>query len=153
MWLAALCSLAMGAPRSIAYVGVNLAGAEFGEVAPGRLGVFGRDYIYPTQDEVRYFVSRGMNLFRIPFRWERLQPKPNAEFDAAEAARLRTIVRAVTSAGAVAVLDPHNYGRYYGRTIGSPEVPLAAFADFWKRLAREFGKDQRVWFGLMNEPH
>lgn len=137
----------------IPYAGVNLAGAEFGQVAPRRLGTFGRDYTYPTAQEVAHFVSRGMNLFRIPFRWERLQPQLNRPFDREESARLQAIVRAATSAGAVAVLDPHNYARYYGKTIGDPEVPVSAFADLWRRLAREFGSNPKVWFGLMNEPH
>jgi endoglucanase len=50
---------------------VNLAGADFGE---GNLpGTFDVDYTYPTFEEVDYFVGKGMNVFRIPFRWERLQ--------------------------------------------------------------------------------
>lgn len=51
--------------------GVNLAGAEFG--GNSIPGVFGTDYIYPLEEEVDYFVGKGMNVFRIPFRWERLQ--------------------------------------------------------------------------------
>ncbi|MCX7799947.1 MAG: glycoside hydrolase family 5 protein, partial [Fimbriimonadales bacterium] len=129
------------------------AGAEFGSVEPGSVGVHGRDYVYPDERSVRYFRSKGFNLFRIPFSWERLQPRLNAPFDPAEEARLRALVSAVVRSGAVAVLDPHNYARYHGRTIGSPEVPIEAFSAFWARLAGSYRGERRVWFGLMNEPH
>lgn len=151
--LVALAAAAWGSAPSLAYAGVNLAGAEFGEVASGRLGVFGKDYTYPTAEEVRYFRRKGMNVFRIPFRWERLQPQPGAALDPAEASRLRAVVREVLAAGAVAILDPHNFARYYGKTIGGPDVPISAFADLWAHLAKEFARSDRVWFGLMNEPH
>jgi hypothetical protein len=47
---------------------VNLAGPDFGTQVPG---VLGTDYLYPTTDEIDYFVARGMNVFRFPFLWER----------------------------------------------------------------------------------
>jgi endoglucanase len=50
------------------------------------------------------------------------------------------------------VLDPHNYARYHGELVGSDAVPDSAFADFWRRLASEFVDDERVAFGLVNEP-
>ena len=54
-----------------AFAGVNLAGAEFGEYSlPGTINT---DYTYPLEAEVDYFVRKGMNTFRIPFLWERLQ--------------------------------------------------------------------------------
>ena len=58
------------------YRGVNLAGAEFGTALPGTED---RDYKWPTSSEVDYFVSKGMNTFRIGFKWERLQPVANGE--------------------------------------------------------------------------
>ena len=53
----------------------------------------------------------------------------------------------------VVLLDPHDYARYYGKAVGGPDVPDAAFADFWGRLAAQYKDNPRVWFGLMNEPH
>jgi endoglucanase len=58
------------------------------------------------------------------------------------------------------VLDPHNYakrrlaaeGWKTEHLIGSREVPAAAFAEFWARLAKAFSFDDRIIFGLMNEP-
>lgn len=51
------------------------------------------------------------------------------------------------------VLDIHNYSKYYGYKMGGPEVPLATFADLWRRLAVIFNSDNAVIFGLMNEPN
>jgi endoglucanase len=140
--------------------GVNLAGADFGEQALP--GVFDKDYTYPTHAEVDYFVGKGMNVFRIPFRWERLQPAVGADFDADEQGRLEDIVAYATSQGASVILDPHNYARYYGSLIrvgvGAQifveTVPTVLdFAALWTRLAGIFGSNSKAIFGLMNEPH
>lgn len=133
------------------YTGVNLAGAEFGEDSlPGTIG---ENYSYPLPEEVDYFLSKGMNIFRLPFRWERLQQSLNADFDVTELGRLDAVVSYATRQGARVVLDPHNYARYHGELIGSKSVPNAAFADFWSRLASKYKDNDRVIFGLMNEPN
>lgn len=138
------------AQSTIRFTGVNLAGAEFGEQSlPGS---YGSDYIYPTQTEVDYFVGKGMNVFRLPFRWERLQRAQYASFDASELARINAFVSYATGKGASVVLDPHNYARYYNQVIGEG-VPVDAFADFWIKLANQFKSNDRVIFGLMNEPN
>jgi endoglucanase len=139
-----------GPGMKVERAGVNLAGAEFGAAVPG---VYDKDYTYPTTSEIDYFVARGMNVFRIGFLWERMQPTLNGDLDTAEVARLTNIVSYATSAGAMAVLDPHNYARYGGAIIGSTAVPNTAFADFWGKLAGLFKDDPLVAFGLMNEPH
>ena len=128
-----------------------MAGAEFG---PGRLpGVYNTDYTYPSASSAAYFQGKGMNLVRVPFLWERLQPILNQALDTAELARLTTLVNQVTAAGVQVQLDPHNYARYQGQLVGSASVPNTAFADFWRRLAESFKDNRLVVFGLMNEPH
>jgi endoglucanase len=139
------------------FTGVNLAGAEFGESnLPGTYGQTG-DYVYPNAAEVSYFVGKGANTFRVPFRWERLQRSLNADFDATELSRLDAFVTSATQAGAYIVLDPHNYARYRsGGTetiIGNGAVTNAAFADFWSRLANVYKDNDHVIFCLMNEPN
>lgn len=144
------------AQSSLLYTGVNLSGAEFGTKLPG---LFGVDYTYPTNSEVDYFIGKGMNTFRIPFRWERLQRTLDGPLDATELTRLTRIVDYATSRGAQVVLDPHNFARYHGRAddptqglIGT-EVPDSAFANFWSQLATTFSDNRRVIFNLINEPH
>ncbi|MFL6626934.1 MAG: glycoside hydrolase family 5 protein [Vitreoscilla sp.] len=131
--------------------GVSLSGAEFG--AGSLPGNHGSDYIYPGTSSVAYFRSKGMNIMRLPFLWERLQPSLDQPFDAAELARLTDFVAQATAGGSTVLLDPHNYARYRGNLIGSAAVPYAAFADFWSRLATQFKGNGKVVFGLMNEPN
>src|SRR4029079_12419093 len=84
--------------RALTYTGVSLAGADFGEsVLPG---TYNSNYTYPTTAEVDYFLGKGMNTFRIPFRWERLQQSAGGAFNSAELARLNNIVNYATSHGA-----------------------------------------------------
>jgi len=135
----------------LAWRGVSLAGAEFGEAELP--GTYGKHYIYPDPSSAAYFAGKGMNLVRLPFSWERLQRSLNGGFDSTELARLKSFVATVTAAGTTVLIDPHNYARYNGKLIGSSEVPIGAFADFWSRLAAEFKGHAKVMFGLMNEPH
>jgi endoglucanase len=140
-----------GARAALLYTGVNLAGAEFTDgVLPG---VYNAHYTYPTRSEVDYFVGKGANTFRLPFRWERLQRSLNAPFDAAELGRVDAFVSYATSNGGYVVLDPHNYARYDGTVVGTGPVTRAAFSDFWSRLATRYKGNDHVIFGLMNEPN
>ncbi len=159
---------AQPAQAVITFTGVNLAGAEFGTAGNGAAlpGTFGTQYTYPNQDEVNYFRNKGLNLVRLGFRWERLQPAKNSTFNAAELNRLHTFVSQTTAKGVSVILNPHNFARYYPGTadfatmqsgskgiIGSAEVPNSAFADFWSRLAAIYRTNSLVIFGLMNEPN
>jgi endoglucanase len=135
----------------IKWRGVNLAGAEF---TPNTLpGTYGHQYIYPNVNSVDYYKTKGMNLVRLPFLWERLQPTLNSSFDANELARLKAFVDSTTAKGVSVLIDPHNYARYRQQVIGSTAVPYTAFGDFWSRLATVFKGNPRVLFGLMNEPY
>ncbi len=146
LWLAPVSRSA----SPVRFAGVNLAGADFGETnLPGTYGV---DYIYPTNAEVDYFMGKGMNIFRLPFRWERLQRSLNGNFDSAEQGRLDSFVSYATGRGAYVLLDPHNYARYNGQLVGSA-IPNSTLADFWTRLANLYKGNSRVIFGLMNEPN
>jgi endoglucanase len=130
--------------------GVNIAGAEFnGKTLPG---IAGKDYFYPKPGTLDHFASEGMNVIRVPFRWERIQPSLNGELDAAEYRRLADTVHEATAKKLFVILDVHNYAAYRGAPIGSPDVPVSAFANLWKRLAGKFRKETQVGFGLMNEP-
>jgi endoglucanase len=129
--------------------GLNIAGSEFGH--PG--GAYGTDYIYPSETEFAFAAASGLSVIRLPFLWERLQPRLDGAFDIEELGRLHAAVSHAEGVGLSVILDPHNYARYFEQTIGSPQVPVAAFASFWRDLAKIFRNDPHVIFGLMNEPH
>jgi aryl-phospho-beta-D-glucosidase BglC (GH1 family) len=97
------------AGSSLAFAGVNLAGAEFGKVP----GTYATDYTYPAPASIDYFSQLGFNLIRVPFRWERLQPTLASPFAATD-------------------------GWSADHLIGSNLVPAAAFTDYCRRLAAVF---------------
>lgn len=148
---------------TVPYRGVNLSGAEFGQ--QHLPGTFGTDYTYPTCEEVEYFIHKGMNTFRLPVRWERLQRSLKGPLDSGEIGRIRQFVDAATARGARVILEPHNFAGYgwtgdaasqpESHVIGGSGVPIDALADFWGKVAKEvkrFDHPERVVFGLMNEP-
>lgn len=131
--------------------GINLPSGTFGaEKIPGE---YGRDYFYPDRKDVDFYTALGMNVFRIGFMWERMQPQLMQPLDRDEVRRLDGAVRAALGANATVILDLHNFGRYRGQVLGSPAVPGASLADFWKRLSQTYKDTDGVMFGLMNEPH
>lgn len=147
-------------PAAIKYAGVNLGGAEFGQ--NNLPGTYNTHYTYPNQSEVNYFGGKGMNIIRLPFRWERLQQATNAPLNATELGRLHTFVSATTAKGIHVILEPHNFARYFPDTanfqsstqglIGS-YYPNAVFSNFWWRVANIYKTNQHVIFNLMNEPN
>ncbi|KIM24877.1 glycoside hydrolase family 5 protein [Serendipita vermifera MAFF 305830] len=132
------------------YFGVNQSSAEFGDgIVPG---ILDKTYTWPSPSSIDFFLSKGMNSFRIPFMMERLAPPTTGltgAFDSAYLQGLKTIVSYITSKGGYAAIDPHNYARYEGSVITN----YAAFQTFWQHLAQEFIHDPNVIFDLNNEPY
>ncbi len=167
-----------GDPFAVFYRGANLSGAEhgiendgteiWGEATPG---IEGSQYAWPDpetnpeMDEIDLFLQRGMNFYRLPIAWERIQQTLNGPLDPGYLGRLHDTVDAIRSRGATVMIDIHNYARYKSQAepdespsplIGSAEVPMDALADLWGKLASEFGEASEtspIWFDIMNEPH
>ncbi len=112
------------ASSRLVYEGVSLAGAAFGSAIPG---TYNSDYTYLMTTEVDYFAGKGMNIIRLPFRWERLQQSLGGDLNAAELARMDAVVAETTAKKVYIILDPHNYARYKSNGY--------------------------VFFALMNEPY
>ena len=144
-------------PAKTFLFGVNLAGAEFDEEnMPGTLD---QHYTYPNAAELDYYKSKGLDLVRLPFRWERLQHEFGGELEPENLAAIKEFVAMVSERNMHVILDLHNYGRYrVGNTeiiIGeNSDVSIANIRDFWTKLASEFKNRESVWgYGIMNEPH
>ncbi len=154
-----------GDPFSVFYRGANLSGAEhgidndgtedWGDATPGEEG---SQYAWPDpdtneeMDEIDLFLQRGMNFYRLPIAWERIQQSLYGELDANYLGRLHDTVEAIRSRGATVMIDIHGYARYKSQgaadedaspIIGSAEVPSDALADLWGKLATEFGETSR----------
>ena len=133
-------------------VGVNLSGAGFGpSVVPGKHGT---NYTYPAESYYKKYSDLGMPLVRLPFLWERIQPKLNSPLNTEEFARLKQSLDFAQKHNVKVILDLHNYYRYYGKLIGSKEVPISSFAAVWKQIVQQVVNHPAVeGYGLMNEPH
>jgi endoglucanase len=146
--LAAILVLLAQTAAAATYRGVNIAGGEFG----GPPGSYGKKYIYPDERQMRALRDTDMNVFRVPVRWERLQPETNRPLDEPEMARIDSVIRTAGALGASVIIDIHNYGRLKRQNIGTVAVPATAFCDLWARLAKRYRDKPHVIFGLMNEP-
>lgn len=148
--VALLGSALAGAPAAAGCLrGVNLSGAEFGTI-PGRPN---HDYAYPSADEFRRVAALGFSAIRLPFRWERLQPKPLGPLDPAELERLDATLAAARGAGLSTILDLHNFGHFGPERLGTPALPAGTLADVWARLAAHVKGDPALVLSLMNEPY
>lgn len=136
----------------IGLIGVNLSGATFGtKNIPGKHGT---NYIYPSEDYYKRYSDIGIKLIRLPFRWERIQHEIGSDLSPKELALLIRSLDLANKYGMKVILDMHNYYRYYGDLIASPQVPIHEFANTWSRLASETKEHPGLFgYGLMNEPH
>ncbi len=122
-------------------VGVNLSGQEQLTLPD----------VYPSDGEIQYYASKGLNIIRLPIAWERLQPTLGGPLSASELSQVARVVSYANSLGMAVDLDLHNYGNYNGQPISSAAVPISDFVNVWGQLATQFA-GSNVLFGLMNEP-
>ncbi|MGZ4650667.1 MAG: glycoside hydrolase family 5 protein [Kineosporiaceae bacterium] len=151
-----------GLPRGVAVAsGAFGSGSPGGRSADGNAEHYGFDYTYDTTTSYAYLASRGVRVIRLAVAWERVQPVPFGPLDGTQVRYLQQVMRWSEQLGLVVVLDLHGYGdrpvpgRAGGRSarLGSPALPLAAFADVWRRLAALVAdRPVVVGYGLLNEP-
>jgi endoglucanase len=128
------------------WLGVNQSGAEFGEkIYPG---TWGKEFIFPSKNAIQNLVGQGYNIFRVSFSMERLAPNTlTGAFDANYLRNLTDTLNYVTSTGAYAIPDPHNYGRYFGNIITS----TSDFQTFFTNFAKQLSSNSRIVFDTNNE--
>src|SRR3954469_23937390 len=114
-------------------IGVNLSGGEYGST----IGIYGKNYIYPSQKSLSYYAEKGMDVIRLPFDLERVQQKKDGALSSAELARIDSVVDNAKALGMKVVLDPHGYGSAFGGLIGT-KTSNDSFADFWGKMAAHF---------------
>jgi endoglucanase len=147
--------------------GVNLSGAEWGKNSSTDT------QFWPTEEELDYYKSKGMNTVRLMLSWEQLQPKLGGPLDTAEINRLKDFLREADERGIKVLVTGGSFARYTlnhgpfgagadgqvnGTRVGADGVPVAAMADFWTRMVNEINSDpvaSRAVGGwdLTNEPH
>ncbi|KAK1853969.1 extracellular endoglucanase [Colletotrichum chrysophilum] len=132
------------------FTGVNESGGEFGQAnLPGQLG---KDYTWPNKTAIDTLRAAGLNTFRIGTMMERIIPdKLTGTINETYFSGLEDTQSQQTDnyRGSYAVIDPHNYGRYYGNIITSS----ADFGAWWKTVAARFKDNEKVIFDTNNEYH
>jgi endoglucanase len=125
------------------------------------------DYTKNSESTYQYFASKGLNLFRVAFRWERLQPTLSGPLDPVYLGYIKENVAWAKKYGGKVVLAMKNNARYNmvldGVTVeciidqsydGEIMVSTADFSDVWRRLSAAFKGESAVYaYGLENEPH
>jgi aryl-phospho-beta-D-glucosidase BglC (GH1 family) len=142
--------------RNQPFLGVNLASACGGQV-PGTLG---QNYTYPSVQDLQYFKSKGVRLFRFPFKWERMQHDVNGALDLdLDVAKMKEVIAEAERLGMYVMPDMHNFCR---RIIDettykfgeSDALTKEHFGDVWKKLALELKSFTNIWgYDIMNEPY
>ncbi|KAK3685196.1 glycoside hydrolase superfamily [Podospora appendiculata] len=174
--IAACAAVLPSVSATIFYAGVAESSGEFGVWSatatrgtglPGRFGV---DYSFISNSGIDTMVDKNkVNLFRVAFLLERMCPLSyglGAKFDETHYNYYKQAIDYITKTkGAYAILDPHNYMRYndpssqpftgsvIGNTTDKTAATTAQFGAFWGELAKRFASNEKVIFGLMNEPH
>ncbi|WP_022980375.1 glycoside hydrolase family 5 protein [Ideonella sp. B508-1] len=98
---------------------------------------------FPGEEHIIYYKSVGFNAIRLPITWESAQPALMGSLDSAYLNDLKQFLAKAEAQGMPVMVEVHNYDRYQGKLIGSPEVPVSAFQDLWRRLAGAL-KDQKM---------
>lgn len=64
-------------------------------------------------------MGQGFNIFRVPFVMERMLSEEDLTSSLAPAylANYTGTINYITDNGAYAIVDPHNFGRFYGSII------------------------------------
>lgn len=130
---------------------------------------------YPRHDErlIDYFAGKGVTAIRFLVGWEALQSQLMGSIPAANAGNYKTyydnykrIVDYATNIHGMTVLvTPWQYEgtcnfdggisgpTWRGQLVGSAGVSMAAWSDFWTKLAGKFADNPKVEFVLVTEPH
>ena len=150
--------------------GTNLAGMEmlYSDYDQASGPVADTNYpVYDTRD-IDYFAGKGISAFRFLFSWEAVQPHLGDTIPYADGGNYQAyfdnyqrIVNYATGLGIQVIVEPWQAdsgggaggARWRGDLVGSAQVPIAAFADFWGRMAANFRDNPLVSYGLVNEPN
>ncbi|ATB27083.1 glycoside hydrolase family 5 protein [Melittangium boletus] len=149
------------APAQSYVRGINI--MDLGNAAGALPGVMGTNYPKPTLAGMQRLKSRGLDVVRIPFLWERVQPVLNGALNTTYLNYLLDTLEYAHTAGLGVIVDMHNSARYTSggvtRPFGSAGAPTKAqYADAWRRIATAIRSNPEAYaalyaYDIMNEPH
>ncbi|KAM0520751.1 hypothetical protein ACHAPE_003152 [Trichoderma viride] len=160
--LAAALALASGAlAGKIRYLGVAIPGIDFGCDIDGScptdtssvplLDYKGGD----GAGQMKHFAEDdGLNVFRISATWQFVTNNTvDGKLDELNWGSYNKVIDACLVTGAWCMIDMHNFARYNGGIIGQGGVEDEVFVNLWVQIAKYYEKNDKIIFGLMNEPH
>ncbi|KAF9061599.1 putative endoglucanase [Rhodocollybia butyracea] len=147
--------------NTLKYVGVNIAGFDFGCNTDGDCNVSGawppltQYYGMNGAGQMQHFTADdGYNIFRLPVGWQfLLNDVVGGTLNAVNLAKYDDLVQTCLDTGASCIIDIHNYARWNGEIIGQGGPTNAQFASTWSQLAAKYADEPKILFGVMNEPH
>ncbi|KAH6603882.1 glycoside hydrolase family 5 protein [Trichoderma cornu-damae] len=160
--VAAALALASGAlAGKVRYLGVAIPGIDFGCDIDGScptdtssvplLSYKGGD----GAGQMKHFAEDdGLNVFRISATWQFvLNNTVDGELDELNWGSYNKVIDACLETGAYCMVDMHNFARYNGGIIGQGGVSDDIFVKLWVQIAEYYRDNDKIIFGLMNEPH
>lgn len=103
-----------------------------------------------------FSTANGFNTYRLPVSWQfLLNYTLGGDLDKNAFGLYNDLVQGCLKTGSHCIIDIHNYARWEGPTniIGQGGLSNEEFADIWRQLAEKYQDEQKIVFGLMNEPH
>ncbi|OAA73343.1 glycoside hydrolase family GH5 [Cordyceps fumosorosea ARSEF 2679] len=158
---ATLLALAAAASAKLQYLGVAMSGIDFGCDIDGTCPL--KTVALPLKNyggadgkaQMEHFVKDDkLNIFRLPVSWQFLtNAKGGSDLDPQGWESYDTLMQTCFDTGAYCMIDLHNFARFDKGIIGQGGPSDATFARLWANIAAKYKDNDRVVFGLMNEPH
>lgn len=126
-------------PPAFLYRGISVSGLEFGSNIPGSESI---DYFQGEEAVYEYLASKGFNVARLAFKWERLQPEINGALDSTYKGYIDNNLTWANTHGIKVILDCHNYAR---RRI----VTTGGFTDNFASDTGNFSGNKTISGGVM----
>lgn len=154
-------SLSSTSPTPLTYLrGINIMDLGIsGTVIPG---IYGTNYTKPSLTSLQQLKDRGLNVVRIPFLWERIQPTLGGALDTTYLGYLIQVLKDANTVGLKVIIDMHNYAGYsISGTIhrfNSDTGPTTSqFADAWSKISAAIQAEPLAAaavysYDIMNEP-
>ncbi|PCH33921.1 glycoside hydrolase family 5 protein [Wolfiporia cocos MD-104 SS10] len=132
--------------------GVNTAGYDFTVYTNGS---FTDSAAPPPTWQYAHFSAEGANLYRVPFAWQEMTPTLGGPINTSFFEQYDSTVQAALASSpyAYAIVDLHNYARWNGGIIAQGGPTNEQYASIWSQIAALYGQNDRLLFGVMNEPH
>ncbi|KAK8872633.1 glycoside hydrolase superfamily [Apiospora arundinis] len=150
-----LLALASIAQAKVQYLGVAIAGGDFGCQIDGNCAISSAQLPSDGADQMKHFVGDlGMNMMRLPISWQFLvNNQLGGSLDANNLGKYDQMVQSCLKTGAHCMIDIHNFARWNGGVIGQGGPSDDQFVSLWSQLASKYAANDKVAFEIMNEPH